>query len=73
MIHILPIALITMLATAVTSTPFAHKRQEGQQVIFRSDLKQGEGQSPEFKNVFRKPKEHGHPHLHIPALTKTTQ
>ena len=54
MIHILPIALAGILATAATSTPFNHKRQEGQQVIFRSDLKQGEGQSPEFKNVFRK-------------------
>ena len=54
MINILPIALAGMLATAATSTPFNHKRQDGQQVIFRSDLKQGEGQSPEFKNVFCK-------------------
>ena len=53
--NILPIALVSMLATAVTSTPLNHNRQDGQQVIFRSDLKQGEGQSPEFKNVFRKP------------------
>ena len=57
MINIIPIALVGMLATAVTSTPFSYKRQDGQQVIFRSDLKQGEGQSPEFKNVFRKSKE----------------
>ena len=54
MIHILPLALIGVLAAAVTSTPFHPKRQEtGQQVIFRSDLKQGEGQSPEFKDLFR--------------------
>ena len=57
MLYILPIALAGMLAIAVTSTPLNHKRQDGQQVIFRSDLKQGEGQSPEFKNVLRKPKE----------------
>ena len=54
MITILPLALAGMLAAAVTSTPFHPKRQEdGQQVIFRSDLKQGEGQSPEFKDLFR--------------------
>ena len=54
MINILPIAFTSMLAAAVTSTPFKiQTRQDGQQVIFRSDLKQGEGQSPEFKNVFR--------------------
>ena len=57
MINILPIAVAGLLATVVSSTPFNHKRQDGQQVIFRSDLKQGEGQSPEFKNVFCKPKE----------------
>ena len=54
MITILPLALIGMLAAAATSTPFHPKRQaNGQQVIFRSDLKQGEGQSPEFKDLFR--------------------
>ena len=54
MITILPLALISMLAAAATSTPFHPKRQaNGQQVIFRSDLKQGEGQSPEFKDLFR--------------------
>ena len=54
MITILPLALIGMLAAAVSSTPFHPKRQaDGQQVIFRSDLKQGEGQSPEFKDLFR--------------------
>ena len=57
MINIFQIALVGILATAVTSTPFNHKRQDGQQVIFRTDLKQGEGQSPEFKNVFRKRKD----------------
>ncbi|KAL9135967.1 MAG: hypothetical protein Q9175_002830 [Cornicularia normoerica] len=51
MVKILLIALVGVLAAAVTSTPLNHKRQDGQQVIFRSDLKQGEGQSPEFKNV----------------------
>lgn len=54
MVKILPIALVGVLAAAVTSTPLNHKRQDGQQVIFRSDLKQGEGQSPEFKNVLCK-------------------
>ena len=53
MINILPFALASMLAATVSSTPFAQKRQDGQQVIFRSDLKQGEGQSPEFKGVLR--------------------
>ena len=54
MITILPLTLAGILAAAVTSTPLHPKRQEnGQQVIFRSDLKQGEGQSPEFKDLFR--------------------
>lgn len=61
MIKILSIALIGMLATAATSTPFKHRRQYGQQVIFRSDLRAdttpGVGQSPEFKGVYRKPME----------------
>ena len=57
MINILPFALVGILATAATSSPFIHKRQDGQQVVFRSDLKQGMGQSPEFKNVYCKPKE----------------
>ena len=57
MVNILPIMLASMLAAAVSSTPVHHKRQDGQQVTFRSDLKQGEGQSPEFKNVLCKPKE----------------
>lgn len=58
MINIISITLIGMLATAVTSTPFKYKRQYGQQVIFRTDLRAditpGVGQSPEFKNVYRK-------------------
>ena len=57
MIKVFQMALVGMLATAVTSTPIKHKRQDGQQVIFRTDLKQGEGQSPEFKNVFCKHKD----------------
>lgn len=51
MVNFLSIALAGILAATVSSTPFNHKRQDGQQVIFRSDLKQGDGQSPEFKNV----------------------
>lgn len=51
MIKILKIGLTGMLAAIVASTPVSQKRQDGQQVIFRSDLKQGQGQSPEFKNV----------------------
>lgn len=53
MVNFLSIALAGILAATVSSTPFNHKRQDGQQVIFRSDLKQGDGQSPEFKNVLR--------------------
>ncbi|CAF9938170.1 hypothetical protein IMSHALPRED_000691 [Imshaugia aleurites] len=40
MIH-LRIALTGMLAAIVISTPSNHNRQDGQQIIFRSDLKQG--------------------------------
>ena len=55
MVKSLSIALAALLAATATSTPFNHKRQDdGQQVIFRSDLKQGDGQSPEFKNVLCK-------------------
>ena len=54
MIKVLPITLFAVLAATVSSTPLNHRRQDGQQVIFRTDLKQGEGQSPEFKNVFCK-------------------
>lgn len=53
MINILTIALAAMLAATVASMSNTYQRQSGQQVIFRSDLKQGEGQSPEFKDVLR--------------------
>ncbi|KAL8922156.1 MAG: hypothetical protein Q9208_005351 [Pyrenodesmia sp. 3 TL-2023] len=46
------LALLAALAASVTSTPTHHKRQEPSgPVVFRSDLKQGEGQSPMFKNL----------------------
>ena len=53
MYNILTITLAAIFVATVASTPVNQKRQNGQQVIFRSDLKQGEGQSPEFKDLLR--------------------
>ena len=51
------LTVVALLATAAISTPVKHRRQEPtSSVIFRSDLKSGEGQSPEFKNLLCKSK-----------------
>ncbi|KAL8682524.1 MAG: hypothetical protein Q9186_001471 [Xanthomendoza sp. 1 TL-2023] len=50
------VGLVGMLATGVTASPTNIKRQNPQPpptdvFLFRSDLREGDGQSPEFKNL----------------------
>lgn len=62
MVILRSITLLATLAAAVTAQPTTpqtnQKRQDAANgtgnVLFRSDLKFGEGQSPQFKNRFRK-------------------
>ncbi|KAL8955432.1 MAG: hypothetical protein Q9183_006648, partial [Haloplaca sp. 2 TL-2023] len=55
MVGIRYMTLFALLAAAVTSSPTNIKRQTPTDVVvFRSDLREGEGQSPQFKNLLRK-------------------
>ncbi|KAL8755322.1 MAG: hypothetical protein Q9199_003719 [Rusavskia elegans] len=52
MVGVRSFSLLAMLAAAVTASPTNIKRQTTTDtVIFRSDLREGEGQSPQFKDL----------------------
>ncbi|KAL8871014.1 MAG: hypothetical protein Q9174_003072 [Haloplaca sp. 1 TL-2023] len=52
MVGVLSTALYGMLATAVVASPVNIKRQsDGDVFVFRSDLREGDGQSSEFKGL----------------------
>ncbi|KAI4226871.1 MAG: hypothetical protein L6R36_002858 [Xanthoria steineri] len=52
MVGVRSMTLLAMLAAAVVSSPTNLKRQTPTDiVVFRSDLREGEGQSPRFKNL----------------------
>lgn len=55
MVAVRSITLLAMLAAAVTSTRTDFKKRVSttETVVFRSDLKEGEGQSDKFKNLIR--------------------
>lgn len=55
MVGVSSIALVGMLAVGVTASPTNFKRQTPSEdtFIFRSDLREGEGQSPMFKDLLR--------------------
>ncbi len=55
MVGVRSMTLLAMLATAVVSSPTNLKRQTPTDiVVFRTDLREGEGQSPRFKNLLCK-------------------
>ena len=55
MVGVLSIGLFGMLAAGVTAVPTNFKRQTSNEEIFvfRSDLREGEDQSPMFKDLLR--------------------
>lgn len=55
MVGVRSMTLLAMLVAAVVSSPTNLKRQTPTDiVVFRTDLREGEGQSPRFKNLLCK-------------------